>query len=121
MTVSQRQTRTANQDRPEWLLLLFTLPANQASRRVEIWRKLKKYGGLSFRSSGYLLPDTPSNHERFEWLSAAIRKYKGKLPSPNYLRSMTFLLTSFDDCSSRHALKKTDEALLRDIKKNKSG
>lgn len=64
--------------RPEWLLLLFTLPANQASKRVEIWRKLKRYGALSFRSSGYLLPDTPPNHERFEWLAAAIRKHKGE-------------------------------------------
>jgi hypothetical protein len=60
------------------LLLLFTLPASQASKRVEVWRKLKRYGALSFRSSGYLLPSTPENRERFEWLSAAIRKYKGQ-------------------------------------------
>src|SRR5690349_19710485 len=61
-----------------WLLLMFSLPANQASRRVEVWRKLKQYGVLPLPSSGYLLPNTAANHERFEWLTAAIRKYKGQ-------------------------------------------
>jgi hypothetical protein len=27
-----------------WLLMTFTLPAKQASQRVEIWRKLQRYG-----------------------------------------------------------------------------
>ena len=61
-----------------WLLLMFSLPAKQASRRVEVWRKLKQYGALPLPSSGYLLPNTPANHEHFEWLAAAIRKYKGQ-------------------------------------------
>lgn len=61
-----------------WLLLMFSLPANQASRRVEVWRKLKQYGALSLPSSGYLLPNQAANHEHFEWLAAAIRKYKGQ-------------------------------------------
>jgi hypothetical protein len=61
-----------------WLLLMFSLPTNQASRRVEVWRKLKQYGVLALPSSGYLLPNTAANHERFEWLATAIRKYKGQ-------------------------------------------
>src|SRR5690349_2052814 len=61
-----------------WLLLMFSLPANQASRRVEVWRKLKQYGTLSLPSSGHLLPNTPANQEHLEWLAAAIRKYKGE-------------------------------------------
>jgi hypothetical protein len=61
-----------------WLLLMFSLAAKQASQRVEVWRKLKKYGSLPLRTSGYLLPNTPENQERFEWLAAAIRKYKGQ-------------------------------------------
>src|SRR5512142_2311916 len=61
-----------------WLLLMFSLPVKQASERVEVWRKLKKYGALALRTSGYLLPNTPENLERFEWLAAAIRKYKGQ-------------------------------------------
>ncbi len=61
-----------------WLLLMFSLSVKQASRRVEVWRKLKKYGALALRTSGYLLPNTPENQERFEWLATAIRKYKGQ-------------------------------------------
>ena len=60
-----------------WLLLMFSLPANQASRRVEVWRKLKQYGVLALPSSGYLLPNTATNQEHFEWLATAIRKYDG--------------------------------------------
>ncbi len=64
--------------RAPWLLLIFSLPAKQASARVEVWRRLKKYGTLPLRTSGYLLPNSPENQERFEWLAAAIRKYKGR-------------------------------------------
>ena len=71
------EKQSSNLDVP-WLLLMFSLPANQASRRVEVWRKLKQYGALSLPSSGYLLPNTAANHEHFEWLAAAIRKYRGQ-------------------------------------------
>ncbi len=61
-----------------WLLLVFSLPARSASQRVEIWRKLQRYGMLALRSSGYVLPNTPMNQERMEWLATAIRTYKGQ-------------------------------------------
>jgi hypothetical protein len=60
-----------------WLLLTFTLPTKRASQRVEIWRKLQRYGTVPLGNSGYLLPNNPSNEERFEWLAKAIRKYGG--------------------------------------------
>jgi hypothetical protein len=60
-----------------WLLLTFTLPTKQASQRVEIWRKLQRYGTVPLGNSGYLLPNNPVNEERFQWLATAIRKYKG--------------------------------------------
>ncbi len=60
-----------------WLLLIFSMPAKRASERVQVWRKLKRYGALPLRSSGYVLPNNASNQERFEWLAAAIGKYKG--------------------------------------------
>lgn len=61
-----------------WLLLVFSLPAKSASQRVEIWRKLQRYGMLALRSSGYVLPNSPMNQERMEWLATAIRTYKGQ-------------------------------------------
>jgi hypothetical protein len=60
-----------------WLLLTFTLPTKQASQRVEIWRKLQRYGTVPLGNSGYLLPSNAVNEERFQWLSTAIRKYGG--------------------------------------------
>jgi hypothetical protein len=60
-----------------WLLLTFTLPSKRASERVELWRKLQRYGTVPLGNSGYLLPSNPANEERFQWLATAIRKYGG--------------------------------------------
>ena len=60
-----------------WLLLTFTLPAKRASQRVEVWRKLQRYGTVPLGNSGYLLPSGSSNEERFQWLATAIRKNGG--------------------------------------------
>ncbi len=60
-----------------WLLLTFTLPTKRASQRVEVWRKLQRYGTVALGNSGYLLPRNPANEERFQWLATAIRKYGG--------------------------------------------
>jgi hypothetical protein len=61
-----------------WLLLTFTLPTKRASQRVEVWRSLQRYGAVPLGNSGYLLPNSPANQERFEWLAAAVRKYAGE-------------------------------------------
>lgn len=61
-----------------WLLLVFSMPTRSASQRVEVWRKLQRYGMLPLRSSGYVLPHSAVNQERMEWLATAIRTYKGQ-------------------------------------------
>jgi hypothetical protein len=61
-----------------WLLLTFTLPTKRASQRVEVWRKLQRYGTVPLGNSGYLLPSNPANEERFQWLATSIRKYGGE-------------------------------------------
>lgn len=61
-----------------WLLLTFTLPTKRASQRVEVWRKLQRYGTVPLGNSGYLLPSSALNEERFQWLATAIRKYGGE-------------------------------------------
>ncbi|HXU21486.1 MAG TPA: chromate resistance protein ChrB domain-containing protein [Verrucomicrobiae bacterium] len=64
-------------DGAAWLLLTFTLPMKSASQRVQVWRKLQRYGAIPLGNSGYLLPNNPAAQERFEWLATAIRKYAG--------------------------------------------
>lgn len=68
---------TASPTRVAWLLLTFTLPTKRASQRVEVWRKLQRYGTVPLGNSGYLLPHNPMNEERFQWLATSIRKYGG--------------------------------------------
>jgi hypothetical protein len=69
---------TAMREDSKWLLLVFTLPTSKASERVQMWRKLQRFGSIPFRNAGSLLPNTPENQERFEWLAAAIRASKGE-------------------------------------------
>src|SRR5207237_7378939 len=61
-----------------WLMLTFTLPTKRASKRVEVWRTLQRYGAVPLGNSGYLLPNNSSNRERFEWLAQMIRKHAGE-------------------------------------------
>ena len=72
MDVSRTEANAA------WLLLTFTLPTRRASQRVEVWRKLQRYGAVPLGNSGYLLPNNSTNQERLEWLATAIRKYAGE-------------------------------------------
>ena len=66
------------QEDARWLLLVFTLPTSKASERVQIWRKLQRFGAIAFRNAGSLLPNTPENQERFEWLARTIRASHGE-------------------------------------------
>jgi hypothetical protein len=43
-----------------------------------VWRQLQRYGAVPLGNSGYLLPNSASNQEKFEWLATAIRKHAGE-------------------------------------------
>jgi len=60
-----------------WLLLLYSLPTNRNTERVAVWRRLKKMGAVQIKTSAYLLPDEPAQHEQFQWLAKQIRDYGG--------------------------------------------
>jgi hypothetical protein len=79
----------ANKQSASWLLLVFTLPTARASERVGVWRKLQRYGAIALPASGYVLPNTPVNQERFEWLATSIRSSRGQAAVAQVL--------SFDD------------------------
>src|SRR5260370_26218125 len=73
-----QMSKTTEMNAAQWLLLMFWLPGSKASARVGVWRKLQRYGTLALRNSGYVLPNTPTNHERFAWLATSIRGSKGE-------------------------------------------
>src|SRR5882724_197698 len=61
-----------------WLLLLYAFPTRHGSRRVGLWRTLKKIGAVSLKTSASLLPDTPAHYERFQWLAKQLRDDRGE-------------------------------------------
>src|SRR5215471_5634539 len=73
MTKQSLQTQSAR-----WLLLLYALPTRRNTERVNLWRKLKKFGAVALQTSGYILPDEPAQFERFQWLSKEIRDVGGE-------------------------------------------
>jgi hypothetical protein len=60
-----------------WLLFLYGLPTQSKTARVNLWRKLKKFGALQ-RISAYILPDEPTHLERFQWLAKQVRDEGGE-------------------------------------------
>ena len=60
-----------------WLLLLYTLPVKRTTARVNLWRKLKKFGAVQLMTSAYVLPDEAVQYERLQWLAKEIRDAGG--------------------------------------------
>ena len=61
-----------------WLLFVHQLPATPSNLRVRTWRRLQQLGALSLRQALYVLPDTPSAREDFEWLKTEIEAAGGQ-------------------------------------------
>ncbi len=87
-------------------MLVFSLPVRRASQRVEIWRKIQRYGMLPLRSGGYVLPNIALNQERMEWLATAIRGYKGQ--------ASVIQAHSFDDLPAERLRQLFNQARSRD-------
>jgi hypothetical protein len=87
-------------------MLTFTLPTKRASQRVEVWRKLQRYGAIPLGNSGYLLPNNASNRERFEWLAQMIRKRAGE--------ASVVSVQSIDNLSTPQLVARFAEARARD-------
>ena len=105
MTVSREQHE---KHEPAWLLLVFSLPRRGASLRVAIWRKLQRYGALPLGNSGYLLPNDPSNLERFQWLAATIRSQRGD--------ASVVGVQSIDNYPSERLVRRFSDARARDYR-----
>ena len=99
-----------------WLLLTFTLPTKRASQRVEIWRKLQRYGTVPLGNSGYLLPSNPANEERFQWLATSIRKYGGEA-SIVHVRSIDNISTPQLIARFAEARAREYQELIRELQK----
>jgi hypothetical protein len=105
-----------SETKPPWLLLVFSLARKGASLRVTVWRKLQRHGALPLGNSGYFLPNTEENRERFEWLAMAVRTEGGE--------ASVLEVQSIDNCSFAQMKQRFSDArtgdyreLLKEIRK----
>jgi hypothetical protein len=97
-----------NEPKPPWLLLVFSLERKGASLRVTVWRKLQRHGALPLGNSGYFLPNTEENRERFEWLATAIRTEGGE--------ASVLEVQSIDNCSFEQMKQRFSDARAGDYR-----
>lgn len=53
------------------------LPPTPSNLRVQTWRRLQQLGAIPRKQSVYVLPDTPSTREDFEWLATEVHAAGG--------------------------------------------
>jgi hypothetical protein len=91
---------------PPWLFLVFSLARKSGSLRVTVWRKLQRNGSLPLGNSGYLIPNSPENRERFEWLATTIRSHQGE--------ASIVEVQSIDNCSRPELIRRFTDARTRE-------
>ena len=72
-----RATPQQSQSGRRWLLFVHQLPSRSSNLRVRTWRRLQQLGALPVKQAVYVLPDTPSAREDFEWLKTEIKSAGG--------------------------------------------
>ena len=62
---------------PRWMELVISLPTENATERMRVWRALKAAGAAVLRDGVYVLPERPDLDEVFARLAAEIREAGG--------------------------------------------
>jgi hypothetical protein len=62
----------------QWLVLVYRIPSEPASKRVAIWRDLKRTGALYLQQCVCILPDLRINREEFERVMAKVSSVGGE-------------------------------------------
>jgi len=82
----------------EWLLLLTQLPATPSSLRVNVWRRLKNKGAISYQNGSWILPRLAENENYLKRLQLFI--------SENNATSHLFILKSIDAATDAAIIEK---------------
>src|SRR5436309_1126034 len=62
----------------QWLLLIYTVPAEPSRKRAFIWRELKKVGAPYLRDGVCVLPDRPETVDMVRAIAAKVREFGGE-------------------------------------------
>src|SRR5882757_8699378 len=71
--------------------------------------KLQRHGALPLGNSGYFLPNTEENRERFEWLATAVRTEGGE--------ASVLEVQAIDNCSFEQMKQQFSNARAEDYRK----
>lgn len=105
-----------------WLMLVYRLPPNRSTRRVYVWRRLKRIGAIYLQDGTCVLPADDRTREQFQWLVAEI----GEMAGEAYVCSAAFLtddqevrvIDQFREQSRiayRHVLERIERVSIPDI------
>jgi hypothetical protein len=61
-----------------WLIFMYRVPPEPSSKRVLMWRRLRRLAALPLPEGGYLLPCTPRTLEQLQWLQAEVEELGGE-------------------------------------------
>lgn len=61
----------------DWLMLVYRVPSEPSTHRVQIWRKIKALGGLFLQNSVCILPANPRHERELRKLEHDIAKESG--------------------------------------------
>ena len=86
-----------------WLLFVHQLPSNPSNLRVRTWRRLQQLGAIAIKQAVYVLPDTPSAREDFEWLKTEVKAAGGDASV----------------CSADHVDSWSDDALVEEFRRSR--
>ncbi len=90
-----------------WIVFSYSLPSHLgSSRRVAIWRRLKRLGAITFNSGVYVLPNQEDCLESFQWLAQEVQEAKGD--------SVVMKVEKFEGLSDSEVI----EAFRKSCKKN---
>jgi hypothetical protein len=78
LQTERRASAQARTSPNRWLLFVHQLPAYPSNLRVRTWRRLQQIGAVAVKQAVYVLPDSPSAREDFEWLKSEIEAARGQ-------------------------------------------
>jgi hypothetical protein len=90
--------------------MVYKVSPEPTSRRVYVWRKLKRLGAILLHDSVWVLPPTPYTREQLQWLAAEIIEMEGEA-----LLWDASLLAPQDDSSLVEQFQKQVENVYADI------
>src|SRR6266480_3814063 len=77
---TRRPSRTVKRGAPlNWRVLIYRVPTEPASKRVSVWRDLKRLGALYLQQCVCIVPDLDSVSEELERLAAKIPAIGGEI------------------------------------------